>query len=177
MVERVDPQSECKEKVAQGLSWPKSRRCCYCHVPGYTKRKVASRKDCEGVPRKRQQSAPCRSSSWEDCAAETNCETLPLGALLNVEWRYKKEMHCFKSWTFHSKHCICLRFCWYFISRRGGCCEELNGCPVALFVPAHFRPRARGFCSLCQFSTILYTSEMRLNCWCSYESSGLMTDQ
>ena len=44
-------------------------------------------------------------------AAETNCETLPLGALLNFESRYKKKMHCFKSWTFHRKHCICRRFC------------------------------------------------------------------
>ena len=42
--------------------------------------------------------------------------------------------------------------------------EHFNGYPVALFMQAHFRPRVRGFFILCQFSTILYTSEMRLNC-------------
>ena len=36
---------------------------------------------------------------------------------------------------------------------------ELNGCPVAPFVHAHFRSRARDFFILCQFSTILYKSE------------------
>ena len=42
--------------------------------------------------------------------------------------------------------------------------KKLNGFPVAPFEHAHFRSRTRGVFILCQFSTILYASEMRLNC-------------
>ena len=47
--------------------------------------------------------------------------------------------------------------------------KKLNGCPVAPFEHAHFSSRARGFFILCQFSIILYTSEINivdvLNIW------------
>ena len=42
--------------------------------------------------------------------------------------------------------------------------KKLNDFPVAPFEHAHFRLRTRGVFILCQFSIILYASEMRLNC-------------
>lgn len=36
----------------------------------------------------------------------------------------KKKMHCLRRRLFTVNIVFCLRICWYFKSRRGGCCEE-----------------------------------------------------